>query len=231
MDSPSTSELVKNAQAGEREAFDLLVNRYEGRLEALVHLRLGPRLRLRIEPEDVLQEIWKRAFESIGKFVWINERSVFGWLGGIAEHVILGEARCSRARKRDGARNVHLRDAGEDAFKIENQLVAKGSSPSRDARSEERFERLEAALNSLCGDYREVIILAQLRGLSRKEIGERMGRSADAVSMLLLRALRELKKVFGETDSLRLPPRRLDACSDGSIHGPAGEKSNGASVP
>lgn len=231
MKSPSTLELVQKAQAGDREAFELLVSRYEDRLEALVHLRLGPRLRLRVEPEDVLQEIWKRAFESIGKFVWIDERSVFRWLGGIGEHVILSEARCARTRKRDGARNVPLRDAGEHAFNVENQLVAKDSSPSRGARREERFERLEAALNSLTGDYREVIILAQIRGLSRKEIGERMGRSADAVSMLLLRALRELKKVFGETDSLRLPPRRLDASSGGSIHVPASEKTSGASAP
>ena len=229
MESATTLDLVKRAQAGEREAFDLLVKRYEDRLEALVHVRLGHRLRLKVEPEDVLQDIWTRAFESIDKFVWINERSVFRWLGGIAEHVILGEARYHlKTKKRDGARNVSIENAGERSVRVENRLAGKDSSPSKGARRQERFERLEKALDGLSAERREVIILAQIRGLSRKEIGERMGRTADAVSMLLLRALRELRKVFGETDSLRLPPGGLDGTNGGSIHHPGTGGGNGA---
>ncbi len=56
----------------------------------------------------------------------------------------------------------------------------------------EEFARLEAALDTLDPDYRDVIVLRKLEELSFKEIAERMGRSQDACRMLLARALAAL---------------------------------------
>jgi RNA polymerase sigma factor (sigma-70 family) len=80
-------------------------------------------------------------------------------------------------------------------------------------RREERFERLEKALDSLPHDYRTVITLMKVRGLSLKDVARRMGRSPDAVTMLHLRVLRKLRAAYGEanTESLHLPhDRTLD---------------------
>ena len=76
-------------------------------------------------------------------------------------------------------------------------------------RREERFERLEASLEKLSVDHREVILLTRVEGLTFAETAARMGRSPDAVKQLLYRALRELRSTFGETASLHLPDRRL----------------------
>ena len=76
---------------------------------------------------------------------------------------------------------------------------------------EERFDRLEEALKSLSPDYQKVILLARVERLHLDEVAERMGRSRGAVRQLLWRALHELKNVFGETESLHLPPRSLNS--------------------
>jgi RNA polymerase sigma factor (sigma-70 family) len=70
-------------------------------------------------------------------------------------------------------------------------------------------------LDGLSPEYREVIVLARLKGLRIKEIALRMNRSENAVSLLLSRALAKLKEAFGETESFNLPARRLDGSNDG----------------
>ena len=92
----------------------------------------------------------------------------------------------------------------------ESDPVLGDPSPSRSLRREERFERLQKALDALPPDYREVVVLARLKGLKMKEIAARMERSVFSVTHLLSRALDSLKGAFGDTESLGLPPRRLE---------------------
>ena len=78
-------------------------------------------------------------------------------------------------------------------------------------RREERLQRLEAALRTLSPEHREVIVLSRIEGLSLAAVAERTGRSAVAVSALLLRALRKLRTAFGDTESFALPARGIGA--------------------
>lgn len=192
----STVELIEKAQAGDREALGALIKRYRLRLEALVHVRLGAQLRKEVDVADVCQETWLKVVASIGQFRCHKKNSFFPWLGGVAEHVIQNLAR--RTRKTTSASSG-----------LEELLADDGTSPSDALQRKERFERLERALDSLSEDHKKVIVLARLRGLSRKEIGQMMNRSEDAVSMLLYRALGQLGKHFGHTDSYGLPPSSL----------------------
>jgi RNA polymerase sigma-70 factor (ECF subfamily) len=191
--------LVLRAQAGDRSAFDALALELRGRLEALIRTRLGAELARALEVDDVAQETFLKAYESIDRFRWKGKDSFFRWLGGIAEHVILNWAR-SRPRERAGAWNA---DAGEA------DIAQTAPSPSKAARRNERFERFETVLESLSPDYRTVVRLARLEGPSIEETARRMGRSPNAVSHLLLRALRKLRSAFGDTESLSLPDRAL----------------------
>jgi RNA polymerase sigma-70 factor (ECF subfamily) len=202
----STLELVKMAQAGDRRAFTLLVDRYKYRLNSLVYLRLGCDLLRQVEPQDILQEVWMRAYQSIRRFRWRGKNSFFHWLGGIADHVVQDLVR-RRVHTRGGRRRVM------DQLQVEHDglPILEGTTPSKAMRRDERFERLSKALDRLSEDHREVIILARIRGLPIQEIAEVMGRTRGAVSALLLRALRELKARFGGTDSLHLPARSLDS--------------------
>jgi RNA polymerase sigma factor (sigma-70 family) len=69
------------------------------------------------------------------------------------------------------------------------------------------LDRLEQAVQALSPDHREVVRLARIEGLQVDEIAKRLGRTPSAVKNLLLRALKELKKSFGDTESFRLPQR------------------------
>lgn len=190
--------LVDRTQRGDRRAFEQLVESSRARLQALIRARLGVRLRSVVDVEDVVQQTLFQAFRSIGGFEWQGDRSFARWLGGIAENVIRKEHRGLEQRGR-----VRLEtDRSEQV------------SPSKALRRNERFDRLEKALESLSDDHRQVIILARVEQLRVSEIAQRMNRSETAIRNLLLRALKGLQESFGDTESLRLPPRQLGEGAD-----------------
>jgi RNA polymerase sigma-70 factor (ECF subfamily) len=194
----SVEDLVRRAQDGDAGAFGELGLFYRARLEALAASRMGPALRRRLSPEEVVQETLTRGLESLHRFRWQGEDSFLRWLGAIVRNVIAHAARDHRASL--------------DLAAVEGK-AASDATASRLARREERFERLERALAGLTAEQRQVIRLSRIDGLKVREIAERTGRSVDAVKQLLLRGLRSLKRNFGDTESLGLPDRALE--SDG----------------
>ncbi|MBI4583245.1 MAG: sigma-70 family RNA polymerase sigma factor [Planctomycetes bacterium] len=84
------------------------------------------------------------------------------------------------------------------------EIPARESSPSKVLQREERYRRFEKAIASLSPDYREVLRLVRLEGLSVTEVAKQLNRSPHAVSQLLLRALKKLRQSFKRTGSLRL---------------------------
>jgi RNA polymerase sigma-70 factor (ECF subfamily) len=187
--------LIRQAQGGNREAFATTIAIAEERLKSVISRRMGPELRSKVEPDDIFQEVITQAFASLDRFAWQGEGSYLRWLRGIAENVLLGAA---DKHKRRAILEVEAR-----------RDLSSQVSASRGLRREERFERLEKALQSLSTDHREVILLARIEGLQMDEIAERLGRSKSAVKNLLLRALKELKRSFGDTESFHLPARSL----------------------
>lgn len=193
---------------GCKRSFGLLYEMYCQRLRSLIRTQMGPVVRAWTEVDDVEQETWRRAYESLSEFECHNEGAFFQWLGGISEHVIQNEAR----RRKPVGPGLYLGNGngnGTGKQFLEELLIASAVSPSSVMARNERFERLVAALHELSDDYRQVILLARVRCLPMKEIAQRMHRSEDAAGMLLLRALRRFRKLFGDTGSFRLP--------DGSI--------------
>jgi RNA polymerase sigma-70 factor (ECF subfamily) len=189
----STQGLVARAQGGERQAFDELFRLYQDRLHALVASRLGAHLRRQVTVEDAVQDTLVKALQALGSFHWEGEDSFFRWLSTVAENVILYHAR---------------RDAVSQRISLPPRSPA-SESPSKGLAREERFDRLKEALESLPEDYRQVILLVRIDGMSVQEAAARLGRSTAATSQLLWRALQKLKQAFGDTRSFSLPERSL----------------------
>jgi RNA polymerase sigma-70 factor (ECF subfamily) len=196
MNGDDTELLIERARAGDRQAFDALAARSRAHLESIVRPRLGRQLQGRTGPEDVLQETYLRAWRSIRRFQPRGEGSFLRWLSGIAVRVIL------EAASRDGD------------VSLEVDFPSRDPSPSKALQREERFARLEEALETLSSEYRQVLTLVRLEGCSIAETAKRMQRSPNATSKLLLRALRKLRERFGDTESLGLPQRPLQAEED-----------------
>ena len=126
----ATQQWIRDAQQGDREAFERLVTEHRGRLEAIVQRRLGGHLRQRIEVDDVVQETFLKAFQAISSFRDQGPDSFFHWLRGIAENLLLYWAR------------QHQRTT---LLQSEGRARQDDTSPSKRLRREERFERLQAA--------------------------------------------------------------------------------------
>ncbi len=65
-------------------------------------------------------------------------------------------------------------------------------------RKKESLDRLEKALDELKPKYKEIIILKKIEGFSHADIAERLGKSTDAVGMLLSRAMAALAIAYGK---------------------------------
>ncbi len=186
--------LIDRARRGDRAAFDELVSLAREPLLDHIRFQMGRSLREKLDLEDVLQDVLLRAFKSAEYFKGQNGESFQSWLQGIARHVISSHGRHQGRGKE---------------IEILQDVPASNVSPSRHQRRKERFERLSKSVEALKPDYQTAIRLSRIEGLKISEIAERMNRSPSAVKNLLLRAMRELRKSFGDTESLSLPDEQF----------------------
>ncbi len=193
----ATRNLVDRAKGGDRSAFDELIGKVRSRLQDTIQswmrFRIGPLLNV----QEVLQETFVRAFQSIGHFEWTHDDAFFRWLCGIAKRTLAQAAQDHRKAK------------DKQATTSFGGVANSGPTQSRAMQRNERFDRLEQSLEKLRPEQQQVLILSRIEGLTVKEIANRLDRSPRTVKYLLACALRELKKHFGDTESFHLPDRQL----------------------
>jgi len=185
-------ELFERARHGDRVALGELLQQHLPSLRAYVRLRAGGVVRAREESADIVQSVCRELLGSIDSIEYRGEVAFRHWLHTAALRKIVEKHDRYRAQKRDALREVEMDAAGELL-----QAYRAFSSPSQHALAHEELARIERAFETLPEDYREVILLARVTGLSRKEIGEQTGRSEAAVRVLLHRALARLAKELG----------------------------------
>lgn len=210
---PCLEQLVRESAGGDRESFDRITRRFHARIQSLVRLRIGPSLRRRVDVDDVVQETFLRAFRAIDSVRWEGERAFQGWLCTIAERTCTDTLRQHvLAEKQSIEREVRLPTTpvpGEShAHQLLDLLSLTQTRPSGHLRREERLGRLERAMDSLPARHREVLLLSVVQRMPTQEVARRLEMTSQAVCMLRTRALRKLRDLFGETESLRLPDRR-----------------------
>ncbi len=138
------------------------------------------------------------AHKDFAAFRGNSQGELLGWLRTILVHTL---HRCFSANikvgKRDVRREMSLEEVSgqleRSAINLASILPANGPSPSASMQARERDLELANQLSRLKPEYRDVIILRVLQGLSFDEIAERMDRSCGAVRMLWLRALDAFK--------------------------------------
>lgn len=177
-----THRLVQAAQAGDRQALEVLLLRYQERVRRIVRIRLGPVLRQQLESGDVLQQVLLDAFRSLDRYEPRDEAGFLAWLSGIVEHRLRDAADYHGADKRDAARVRPLDASG--SVSPADALVDGGTTPPESAARSEAAQRLDACLSALPDAERELIVLRDYIGLSWGEIAERTGApSPDAARM------------------------------------------------
>jgi RNA polymerase sigma-70 factor (ECF subfamily) len=194
---PEIEALAQRAAGGDARAVDALIERYLPDLRAFVRLRAGGMVRAREESSDLVQSTCREVLEHIDRFRFPSEAAFKQWLYTTALRKILNRRDFYAAQKREAQREVPLADssaADEELLRRYRSF----SSPSRRAMVKEEVERIERAFEALPDEYREVITLAHVVGLSRAEIAEQMQKSEGAVRVLLHRALAKVSSLLAE---------------------------------
>ncbi|HOB52377.1 MAG TPA: sigma-70 family RNA polymerase sigma factor [Acidobacteriota bacterium] len=177
---------LEDARAGSPDALDLLFRQAAGRLLALIRLRMGPRLRDRLESRDILQSTLLKAFDRFDQLRGGDSQALMGWLVRIAENEIRDQAEFHGRRCRDAAK-----EAGLDENAAAGLAAQLRSQVSRLILDEDAL-RLEQAMEAIDPHYREIILLRKFEELDFETIGARLEKSPDACRMLLARALAAL---------------------------------------
>ena len=195
---PGPEQLLRRARAGDGAALGSLLELYRNYLSLLARLQIGRRLQGKVDPADVVQEAFLKAHRSFGQFHGTTAEQLIGWLRKILTSKLVDLLRHYYGAR---ARDVRLeRDLAAEMDRssqfLDRALVARYSSPSRQAVRREQAVLLANALERLPGSYREVLILHHLEELPFPEVARRLGRSVDSVEKLWARALARLRRAL-----------------------------------
>jgi len=193
-----TQHLVALAKDGDESALGQLCAVYGSRVLWLVRLRMGKELRSKLESMDLVQDVLVCALKDLGNFTYKNEGDFVRWLARITENRLRDNLDKLHADKRDIRKEVRLnshRLTLEDSFAAALEPID-ATTPSAIMSKREEFNKLAKAIDALKPEYREVIVLNKVEGLSYREIGDKLGRSADAARMLFSRAMAALIGAF-----------------------------------
>lgn len=183
-----TEQLVHAAQQRDSGTLDELVEAHLPDLRAFVRAHIDTALRQRESVSDVVQSVCRDVVEDLHGFEYRGAGSFRAWLFTATLNKIRQKHEFWHAQKRDVSREVRAGARDTTDASIYSSLCAPEPTPSQHAAGAELRERIEQAIDGLKQEHREVLLLARIVGLSRREIGEQLGKSEGAVRALLGRA-------------------------------------------
>ena len=200
IDDQKTRHLVALAKEGDQPAIDQLCRVYGERVRRIIRLRLDQKLRPKLDSVDVVQDALILALGGLKGFTYRNEGDFLRWLSRIAENKLHDILKKFHADKRDIRKEISFKQEGRSTDSRFYGAVEPISTttPSVIMRKKEALDRLEKALDTLKPEYKKVIVLKRIEGLSHAEIAERLSKSTNAVPMLLFRAMAALTIAYGK---------------------------------
>jgi RNA polymerase sigma-70 factor (ECF subfamily) len=170
--------------------------RYREYLLLLARLQIGPRMRSKVDPSDIVQEALLKAHKAFEEFRGETEQQLAAWLRTILANTL---ANALRSVGRRGGGECSL-DATleESSVRLEKFLAGSQLTPEQIASQNEQLLRLATALTLLPEDQRTAIEMKHLRGWPVARICEEMSRTKPAVVGLLVRGLRKLRQLLDD---------------------------------
>ncbi len=200
--SSATHRLLGRAAGGDQESWAALLTRHEARLHRMVSFRLDPRLRGRIDADDVVQEAFLAASKCRQDYLRRPAMPFFLWLRGIAGNKLLELHRHHLGTAmRDARREVSLyRGPLPEATSaaLAARLLGRLTRPSEAAIRAEAKLRLQEALNAMDPVDREALALRHVEQLTGAEVARVLGITQAAAGKRYLRALERLRGILAQ---------------------------------
>ena len=185
------AELIREAQAGSRAAFDALVRQYERQvLRLALHLTGSEH-----DAEDIYQDAFLKAFRYIGNFRF--ECSFYTWIYRIVTNLCLDQLRRRKTRREDHA--VVVDRTGDEIDLLASISDNRSfSNPARELDRKLLGEKIQAALVKLTPRERMVFELKHYQGLRLRTIGEMLNTTEETAKNTLFRATKKLRAQLAE---------------------------------
>ncbi len=184
----SELDLVKRCQAGQAEAFDELVTRYQTRIFAMIYNMVHNEQ----DAWDLAQESFIKAWKSIKRFR--GRSSFYTWIYRIVMNVTI-----------DWLRKKQVKGAGmefDDALQLKEIDPASKTVPKADPLPHERMERreirakIDKAIAQLSPEHRAVILMKEIEEMQYHEIAETLDCSIGTVMSRLFYARKKLQNLL-----------------------------------
>ncbi|WP_395698953.1 RNA polymerase sigma factor RpoE [Aquabacterium sp.] len=179
---PADVQLVERAKRGDMRAFEMLVIKYQRRIERLI-ARMVRDVDL---VQDIAQEAFIRAYRALPQFR--GDSAFYTWLYRIAVNTA---KKTLVELKRDPLVLESASGGGQDdddeTSRVERELTD-GATPEAVLASKEIAETVNAAIEALSDDLRQAITLREIEGLSYEEIAELMNCPIGTVRSRIFRA-------------------------------------------
>ena len=180
----SDEELMELFQGGAVAAFDILVDRYAGRLSAYLYRFVGDAYR-----EDLLQETFMRVYRNRHSYRRIAKFST--WLYTIAGNLARSEY---RRRVRHRTSSLQAVDQGDETYELE--VPDEAPAPDADTDDAMIYAQLQEALDRLPPEFREVVVLRDVQQLSYDEIADITGLPMGTVKSRINRGRGRLQRML-----------------------------------
>ena len=184
----SELDLVRQAQAGDTEAFDQLVGRFRTRVFGMIYNMVHNEQ----DAWDLAQDSFLKAWKSIARFR--GHSSFYTWMYRIVMNVTI-----------DWLRKKQVKGAGaefDDAIQLKEIDPASRTVPHADPLPHEGMQhqeirsRIEAAIAQLSPEHRAVILMKEIEDMQYHEIAESLGCSIGTVMSRLFYARKKLQNLL-----------------------------------
>ncbi len=181
--------LIREAQRGNRVAFEELVRHYDRAVLRLALHFTGSEA----DAQDIYQEAFLKAWKSLGNFRF--ECSFYTWIYRIATNLCLDHLRKRKVRKEDSP--VFTDDEGQEHSIVDRVQDARpAANPERDLMGREIGGYIANALTKLTPRERMVFELKHYHGLKLRTVGEILNTSEETAKNTLFRATQKLRRAL-----------------------------------
>jgi len=175
MTKPDDKTLMERCIKGDRQAFEVLLVRYEKPVYNAAYRMLHSR----DDARDVTQTVFLKVFERINQFD--PQRRFFSWI----YRITLNES-------------INWLKKSNRLDQIDERLADGSDGPEKAAENQQLSEGMQAALMTISPDYRQVIVLKHVLGCSYQEIAEVLDIPEKTVKSRLYSARQQLKDKLTE---------------------------------
>jgi RNA polymerase sigma factor (sigma-70 family) len=194
---PSFQDLMDRLHGGDEQAAEEIFHRYASRLIALARRRLDSRLNRKVEPEDILQSVFRSFFhrQADGRLAPHDWEHLWALLAKLTVRKCSGRLDHYRAARRDLRREAEGPTSPESSVSGWEAL-AREPTPEEAATLEDLVEKLLGGFE----DHERQIVSLHLQDFSIQEIRTEAGCSERTVYRVLQRARERLTRILARAD-------------------------------